>query len=77
MLSCARCRARRELAGEDVAFETRHGRAAFAVGDRVQFTETDRRRGILNGHVGTIIRLDARSGAVTAQLDAAHGSGGR
>jgi len=68
-------RARGELAGEDVAFETRHGRADFAVGDRVQFTETDKRRGILNGHVGTITGLDARSGAVTARLDAAHGPG--
>lgn len=68
-------RERGELAGADVALETRHGPAAFAVGDRVQFTDTDKKRRIYNGNVGTITGLDARAGQITARLDAASGAG--
>jgi Ti-type conjugative transfer relaxase TraA len=34
-------RERRELAGPEVRLQTKHGEAEFAVGDRVQFTDTD------------------------------------
>ena len=64
-------RARGELAGRDVPLETKHGRAAFAVGDRVQFTDTDKKLRIYNGNVGTITRLNPATGAITATLDAA------
>jgi Ti-type conjugative transfer relaxase TraA len=64
-------RERGELAGQDVQLETKHGMAAFAVGDRVQFTDTDKKRHIYNGNVGTITRLDPATGAMTATLDAA------
>ena len=64
-------RDRGELTGRDVALETKHGRAAFAVGDRVQFTDTDKKLRIYNGNVGTITRLDPATGQVTAVLDAA------
>ncbi len=64
-------RARGELTGQDVPLETRHGRAAFAVGDRVQFTETDKTRHIYNGNVGTITFVDPSTGQVAAKLDAA------
>ena len=70
-------RERGELAGADVALETRHGVAAFAVGDRVQFTDTDKALGIHNGRVGTITRLDPATGEVTARLDTAGGKGGK
>ena len=69
-------RDRGELTGRDVALETKHGRAAFAVGDRVQFTDTDKKLRIYNGNVGTITRLDPATGEITARLDAA-GKDGR
>ena len=70
-------RDRGELAGADVRLETKHGAADFAVGDRVQFTDTDKRRHIYNGNAGVITGLDARTGKVTARLDAAAGVQGR
>jgi Ti-type conjugative transfer relaxase TraA len=36
-------RERGELVGPEVQLETKHGEAAFAVGDRVQFTDTDKK----------------------------------
>ncbi|WP_158743033.1 AAA family ATPase [Acidisphaera sp. L21] len=69
-------RDRGELVGQDVQLDTKHGRAAFAVGDRVQFTDTDKKLRIYNGNVGTITRLDPSTGEITARLDAA-GKDGR
>jgi Ti-type conjugative transfer relaxase TraA len=69
-------RERGELTGADVAFDTKHGRASFAVGDRVQFTDTDKRLHIYNGNVATITGIDRGSGEITARLDAA-GKDGR
>ena len=69
-------RERCELTGADVRLETKHGTAAFAIGDRVQFTDTDKKLRIYNGNVGTITGLDARTGRLTARMDAA-GSAGR
>ena len=69
-------RERGELTGADVRLETKHGPAAFAIGDRVQFTDTDKKLRIYNGNVGTITGLDARTGRLTARMDAA-GSAGR
>ena len=66
-------RERGEL-GEDVRLETRHGPADFAVGDRVQFTDTLKAARIHNGNAGTITAIDARTGVVAATLD---GPGGR
>src|SRR5271170_4539396 len=69
-------RERGELSGPEVAFKTRHGPAVFAVGDRVQFTDTDKKAGIYNGNAGTIIAIDTRSGQLSAVLDApARGKG--
>jgi Ti-type conjugative transfer relaxase TraA len=62
-------RDRGELAGPDVRFATKHGPAEFAPGDRVQFTETDKRLHIHNGNTGTITGIDARTGELTARLD--------
>jgi Ti-type conjugative transfer relaxase TraA len=68
-------RDRGDLAGPDVQFETKHGPAEFAVGDRVQFTDTDKRARIYNGNVGTITAIDGETGAMRARLDAAAGQG--
>jgi Ti-type conjugative transfer relaxase TraA len=68
-------RDRGALTGTDVVFDTKHGPAAFAVGDRLQFTDTDKRRHIYNGNTGTITGLNASSGEITARLDAASGAG--
>ena len=70
-------RDRGELAGADVQFETKHGIADFAIGDRVQFTDTDKRRHLYNGNAGVITGLDAHTGQLTARLDAAAGAQGR
>ena len=70
-------RDRGDLVGADVRLETKHGAADFAVGDRVQFTDTDKRRHIYNGNAGVITGLDARTGQVTVRLDAAAGAAGR
>ena len=70
-------RERGELGSPDVRLETKHGAADFAVGDRVQFTDTDKKRHIYNGNAGVITGIDARSGQVTARLDAAAGAAGR
>ena len=40
-------RDRGELSGPEIALETKHGPAVFAVGDRVQFTDTDKKAGDL------------------------------
>jgi Ti-type conjugative transfer relaxase TraA len=69
-------RARGEL-GADVAFETKHGRAAFAVGDRIQVTDTDRRLGLSNGAAGVITAIDAATGRISARLDAGASGEGR
>uniref|UniRef100_UPI002630EA38 AAA family ATPase n=2 Tax=uncultured Jannaschia sp. TaxID=293347 RepID=UPI002630EA38 len=61
-------KARGEL-GSDVRFETRHGAADFAVGDRVQVTETLREARLWNGNAGVITGIDAESGRITARLD--------
>ncbi len=70
-------RDRGELGSPDVRFETRHGAADFAVGDRVQFTDTDKKRHIYNGNAGVITGIDARTGQLTARLDATAGVSGR
>jgi ATP-dependent exoDNAse (exonuclease V) alpha subunit len=58
-------RRRGELTGADVRFETRHGPAGFAVGDRGQFTDKDRKLHIYNGNAGTITAIDERTGQIT------------
>ena len=69
-------RERGEL-GEDVAFDTKHGQATFAVGDRVQFTDTLRGAKIYNGNAGVITGIDGQTGDIRAQLDAVGGAGSR
>ena len=70
-------RDRGELATPDTVLATKHGTAAFAVGDRVQFTDTAKALGIHNGNAGTITGLDAATGQVWARMDAPAGKEGR
>lgn len=63
--------------GEDFVFTTKHGEAAFAVGDRVQFTDTLKGAGIYNGNAGVITRIDRNFGRISVELDAAAGREGR
>jgi Ti-type conjugative transfer relaxase TraA len=69
-------RERGELSGPEIELETKHGPASFAVGDRVQFTDTDKRAGIYNGNAGTITAIDERRGELRAVLDGAGRSKG-
>jgi len=70
-------RDRGELGSPDVTLATKHGEAAFAAGDRVQFTDTAKKLGIHNGNAGTVTGLDAATGQVWVRLDAAAGKEGR
>jgi ATP-dependent exoDNAse (exonuclease V) alpha subunit len=66
--------------GPDQMLPTAHGRENFAVGDRIQFTATDKQAGIYNGAAGTIeaidgahlaVRLDGRQPKTIAFIAAA------
>ncbi len=57
--------------GQDHELATAHGRHSFAAGDRIQFTATDKRRGIDNGVAGTIEAIDGTHLAV--KLDGPEG----
>jgi Ti-type conjugative transfer relaxase TraA len=70
-------RDRGELTSPDTVLATKHGAMAFAVGDRVQFTDTAKKLGIYNGNAGTITGLDAATGQVWVRLDAPAGKEGR
>lgn len=59
-------KSRGELTGGR-SFETKHGRAEFAVGDRLQFTATDHLRGIINGYAGIVREI--RGNRISVQLD--------
>jgi ATP-dependent exoDNAse (exonuclease V) alpha subunit len=59
-------RERGEL-GEDHPFETSRGKETFAAGDRVQIIGTDKQRGLLNGHAGTIAKIEDTT--IHMQLD--------
>jgi DNA transposition AAA+ family ATPase len=56
----------RGVLGEDREFDTAHGKVNFAVGDQLQFTATDKKRGIMNGAAGQVAAIEGN--AVTLQL---------
>jgi Ti-type conjugative transfer relaxase TraA len=58
---------RGDLAGPDRSFETKHGRADFAVHDRIQLTGTDKARGLINGAAGTVEKIEGD--AISMRLD--------
>ena len=68
-------RREREELGKDHKFKTKRGEEAYAAGDRLQIIGTDKQRGLLNGHAGTIakiedttihLQLDGRAGRMVA-----------
>jgi hypothetical protein len=68
------------LEGEDVTLQTADGKAAFAKGDRIQFTgnapnNNARSAGLTNGSVGTVHAIEAKDERhiVTVDLDARKG----
>ncbi len=69
-------RDRGELSADHV-FTTKHGQGAFAIGDRVQFTDTLKGSGIYNGNAGIITGIDRDTGRISATLDAPAGRDGR
>jgi Ti-type conjugative transfer relaxase TraA len=58
---------RGELESQGHQFETKHGRAEFTSGDRIQFTGTDKPKGLLNGQAGTVEAVDGNR--ITVALD--------
>jgi Ti-type conjugative transfer relaxase TraA len=61
----------REVLGKDHVFETSFGEKSFATGDRVQFTATDKRRGVFNGTAGEVVHISRSE--ITVQLDGRKG----
>ncbi len=53
--------------GLSISFETKHGLAEFGTNDRIQFTGTDKQRGIYNGQAGTVQAIDGST--ITVLLD--------
>jgi hypothetical protein len=58
---------RGELEREGRSFQTKHGRAEFSPGDRIQFTGTDKTKGLLNGNAGAVQAIDGAN--ITVTLD--------
>jgi Ti-type conjugative transfer relaxase TraA len=56
-----------QLEQEDHSLNTKHGRTDFSAGDRLQFTGTDRPRGLYNGQAGTVQVIDGSK--ITVRLD--------
>ena len=54
--------------GRDHEFTTTDGKAAFAEGDRLVFTATDKRQGIINGAFGTVEKIEGTK--ISLRLDA-------
>lgn len=53
----AHLRLRGDLRGADIRVETKDGAYDFAVGDKVLFTSTDKRKGLMNGVGGVITEI--------------------
>jgi Ti-type conjugative transfer relaxase TraA len=66
-----RVRRERGELGEDHKFATGRGQEAYAVGDRIQIVGTDKKRGLLNGHAGTITGIE--DATIRLQLDGREG----
>lgn len=55
--------------GEGHVFETAHGKAEFAAGERIIFTGNDKPRGILNSTMATIDKVDKERRALTVTTE--------
>ena len=78
MPSCARCGATAaSWPAPDVRFETKHGPAEFAVGDRVQFTDTDKRRASTTAMSAPSPASTRATGVITRAAGRGRGGGPR
>jgi Ti-type conjugative transfer relaxase TraA len=57
--------------GDDHELKTKDGKAMFAEGDRLTFTTTDKKQGIINGAMGTIERIEEQF--ITLKMDGKSG----
>ncbi len=55
--------------GADIVFNMERGERAFAVNDRVYFLKREDSLSVINGTLGTIHGIDAKSGVITVALD--------
>lgn len=62
-------RAQGRLGETEIICSTGRGRVAFAIGDRVQFTQTDKEQGLMNGSFGMIEHIDLKTKKLTVLLD--------
>lgn len=62
-------RAQGKLGETEIACTTSQGRVAFAEGDRVQFTTTDKDKGLTNGFFGMIEHINLKTKILTIRLD--------
>lgn len=58
-----------KLGETEIICTTSRGRVAFAEGDRVQFTKTDKEQSLMNGSFGRIEHIDPKTKRVTIFLD--------
>ena len=64
---CARCGGSGASLARITSCRRRTGGSAFAAGDRIQFTGTDKKRGLYNGAAGTVTAIEGTR--LTVQLD--------
>lgn len=55
--------------GPGETFQTAHGKAEFAAGDRIIFTGNDKRQGILNSTLGTVEKVGAKERTLTVMTE--------
>ncbi|HUX78500.1 MAG TPA: AAA family ATPase, partial [Alphaproteobacteria bacterium] len=53
----------------EIICSTQRGRMTFSIGDRIQFTKTDKQQGFMNGSFGMIEKIDPQTKNMTIQLD--------
>lgn len=58
-----------QLGDREIICSTQRGRVAFAEGDRIQLTTTDKSQGLMNGIFGTIERIEPKTKKITLHLD--------
>lgn len=58
-----------QLGELEIICSTQRGRVAFAEGDRIQLTTTDKSQGLMNGSFGTIEHIDLKTKSITLHLD--------
>ncbi len=58
-----------QLGEVEIVCSTQRGRVAFAEGDRIQFTTTDKNQGFMNGSFGKIEKIDLKTKNMTIHLD--------